>query len=140
MIAAGNNVLAGGANGSVGDTVSYANANNPNSGAGVMVNLAITSAQSTTIAGIDTFTGFENVIGSAFDDTLTGTSGKNVLTGGGGNDTLTGGAGADTFVFNPDSGTDVITDFNPSQEFDSVQLVRRLLGRHDWCCDPTSRG
>ena len=72
---AGNNVLAGGLNGAVGDTVSYAHA-----AAGVTVNLATTSAQNTVGAGSDTLTGFENLTGSEFNDTLTGTAAANVLT------------------------------------------------------------
>ncbi len=91
---AGNNVLAGG----VGiDTVSYANAASgavPN-GLGVTVNLSVTTAQNTIRAGTDTLSGFENLTGSAFNDTLTGTSAANVLTGLGGNDALNGGAGGD---------------------------------------------
>src|SRR5262245_15124455 len=86
----GNNVLIGG-NGS--DTVSYAHA-----AAGVVVSLAITSAQNTVGAGIDTLSRFENLTGSQFDDTLTGNSGANVLIGLGGNDVLVGGSGADTMV------------------------------------------
>ena len=89
----GNNVLAGGMNGVAGDTVSYANAL-----AGVSVNLATTSAQNTGGAGTDTLSGFENLTGSAFNDTLTGNSGANVLSGLAGNDTLNGGAGADTMI------------------------------------------
>ena len=57
-----------------------------------------------------------NVIGSAFDDNLSGDKGNNVITGGAGADTLTGLAGADTFVYNSvmDSTltkSDTITDF-----------------------------
>ena len=113
----GNNVLEGGLGndfmaGGLGiDTVSYASA-----GSGVTVSLAITSAQNTGGAGIDTLSGFENLTGSAFNDTLTGNSVNNVLDGGGGTDTIsyasatssvtvnmatglaTGGAGTDTFV------------------------------------------
>ncbi len=84
----GNNNLAGG----LGiDTVSYANAL-----AGVTVNLATTTAQNTIGAGSDTLTGFENVTGSNFNDTLTGTTANNVLRGRAGNDTLNGGTGLDT--------------------------------------------
>ncbi len=107
---AGNNVLAGG----VGiDTVSYANAASgavPN-GLGVTVNLSVTTAQNTIRAGTDTLSGFENLTGSAFNDTLTGTSAANVLTGLGGNDRLTGAGGDDTFRFNANFGHDTITDF-----------------------------
>ena len=52
--------------------------------------------QNTVGAGVDTLTGIENLIGSAFNDTLTGDAGNNVLTGGAGNDMLLGGAGDDT--------------------------------------------
>jgi len=38
----------------------------------------------------------ENLIGTDFDDSLTGDAGDNVLTGGLGNDTLDGGEGIDT--------------------------------------------
>ncbi|MDQ2953861.1 MAG: M10 family metallopeptidase C-terminal domain-containing protein, partial [Pseudomonadota bacterium] len=117
---AGNNVLAGGTNGAAGDTASYEHAT-----AGVTVNLAATSAQNTVGAGSDTLTGFDNITGSAFNDTLYGTIGVNTIaggnggdkiTGGGGADILTGGQGADKFVFTaltdsaPSAG-DVITDF-----------------------------
>ena len=107
---AGNNVLAGGLGT---DTVSYAHAASGAGGVGVTVNLAVTSAQNTVTAGTDTLSGFENVTGSEFNDTLTGTAGANVLTGLGGNDSLTGGGGNDTFVFAPGFGKDTITDFTP---------------------------
>jgi serralysin len=84
-----NNVIIGGLgndklNGGAGiDTASYAGA-----GAGVTVNLGLTSAQNTVGAGTDTLLSFENLTGSSFNDTLTGTSGNNVLTGGSGTDTV----------------------------------------------------
>ncbi|WP_315760402.1 M10 family metallopeptidase C-terminal domain-containing protein [Sphingomonas sp. Y38-1Y] len=74
--------------------------------------------------------GFENIIGSAFNDTLTGNVQNNVLMGGAGNDvldgflgndtldggagndTLTGGIGNDIFKFGEANGAyDTITDF-----------------------------
>ena len=85
-----NNVLSGGAGT---DTVSYENA-----GAAVTVSLATTAAQNTGGAGTDTLSAFENLTGSAFNDTLTGSTAANVLMGLGGDDTLNGGAGADTLV------------------------------------------
>lgn len=45
---------------------------------------------------IDRITGVENIIGSAFDDTLEGDRLANVILGGAGNDTLNGSAGDDT--------------------------------------------
>ena len=84
----GDNILTG----SLGiDTLSYEHAF-----AGVTVNLAITSGQNTVGAGTDTLSGFENLMGSAFNDILTGNTGNNILVGQTGNDTLSGGLGADT--------------------------------------------
>ena len=82
------------------DTVSYAHA-----AAGVTVSLARTTAQNTGGAGSDTLSGFENLTGSHFDNSLTGSStantilsfeGNDVLAGLGGADILDGGAGNDT--------------------------------------------
>jgi Ca2+-binding RTX toxin-like protein len=84
---AGANVLNGGAGI---NTVSYEHAT-----AGVTVNLETTAAQNTGGAGSDTLLHFQNLIGSAFNDTLTGTTGANTITGGAGNDTIKGGGGAD---------------------------------------------
>ena len=101
---AGDNVIDGGKgddllDGGAGrDTASYAAATG-----GVIVSLAVTGAQATG-EGNDTLTGFENVIGSAFNDTLTGDGGDNVLTGGAGNDVLDGGAGSDTASYATASG------------------------------------
>ena len=94
-------------------------------GAAVTVSLATTAAQNTGGAGTDTLLSFDNLMGSAFNDTLTGSTAANVLMGLAGNDTLvggsgadilTGGLGADRFVFSAlaDSapGTqDFVTDF-----------------------------
>ncbi|WP_373506098.1 calcium-binding protein [Aestuariivirga sp.] len=68
----------------------------------------------------------ENLVGSAFNDKLTGNSivntfaggqGNDVLNGRDGNDRLTGNAGKDKFVFdsvlNPLTNIDVISDFDP---------------------------
>ncbi|NGN45364.1 calcium-binding protein, partial [Mesorhizobium sp. CGMCC 1.15528] len=64
--------------------------------AGVIVNLDTGTGSGGHAEG-DTLTGIENLIGSAFDDTLTGTdTDANILTGGAGNDVLAGLGGADT--------------------------------------------
>ncbi|KAF0189654.1 MAG: hemolysin-type calcium-binding [Desulfobulbaceae bacterium] len=95
----GNDVLIGG----VGtDTVSYANAP-----AGVTVSLAIATAQTTGGAGSDTLSGFENLLGSAYNDILTGDGSANIITGGSGDDMLIGGAGADSL--NGGLGTDTVS-------------------------------
>jgi Ca2+-binding RTX toxin-like protein len=87
----GNDILIGGTNGPVGDTLSYADDTG-----GVTVNLSTTKAQNTGSEGVDTASGFENLLGGSGNDTLTGNSLANVIDGGSGNDTLTGGGGNDT--------------------------------------------
>jgi CSLREA domain-containing protein len=72
------------------DTLSYIQGTT-----GVQVSLATLTAQNTVGAGTDTISGVENLVGSSFNDTLTGDSGANRISGGDGNDILTGGAGAD---------------------------------------------
>lgn len=85
---------------------------------GVSVNLA-TGVVSGDALG-DTISGFENVWGSLFADTLIGDGGGNwlyglwgddSLEGGAGDDTLEGGAGDDLFVFSRAHGNDTISDF-----------------------------
>ena len=70
-----------------------------------------------TILGIDNPSGG---IGELADDNsrdqLFGGAGDDLLVGDGGNDDLTGGSGADVFFFRADSGTDTVTDFDPSQD------------------------
>lgn len=46
----------------------------------------------------DILAGFENAVGSSFDDHLIGNAQANELSGGAGNDTLTGGGGADRLI------------------------------------------
>ncbi len=76
------------------DTVAYRNA-----ASAVTVSLAIQNGttQNTVGAGHDSLTSFENLTGSAFNDTLTGSVGANIIDGGAGADTMTGGAGDDTY-------------------------------------------
>jgi len=83
------------------DTLRYADA-----AARIYVSLAITTAQATVGAGIDTISGFENLVGSAYNDQLTGDSGVNIITGGAGNDLIAGGAGHDSLQ--GEDGTDTI--------------------------------
>ena len=87
----------------------------------------------TVIAGgiaYDSLYSVENIIGTAFDDKisgdgadnyfrgmkgddkLSGGAGGDLLNGGAGNDRLTGGADADIFQFTGRFGNDVVTDFN----------------------------
>jgi len=110
----GNDTLDGGAgndtlNGGDGiDTARY-----DTHSAGVRVSLAETGEQevNSDSGEKDTLTSIENLMGSDFNDILTGNSGANTLDGGAGADTLTGGGGNDTFKFETGFGADTITDF-----------------------------
>ena len=120
----GDDILAGGAGA---DTLSFTT-----SSMGLTVDLS--QATIATPTGTDTVAGFENLIGTRFDDVLSGSSGGNeirggagddtlhgaggadVLAGGAGEDTLAGGAGGDRFQFVRGDGDDVVTDFDPAQD------------------------
>jgi len=84
------------------DTVSYAG-----SSAGVTINLSDNTASGGDAEG-DVISEFENILGSSFDDTLTGDAGANVLDGGAGDDRMEGGGGDDTYVV--DSRGDVVVE------------------------------
>jgi Ca2+-binding RTX toxin-like protein len=125
---AGNEVLDGGAGN---NTASYALAES-----GVTVSTAQLGQQHTGGAGIDTLINIQNLIGSDYDDHLTGDYeanvingglGNDVLVGGLGNDTLTGGGGHDTFKWLAgDSGHDLVTDFSIGA--DTLDLSKLLQG------------
>lgn len=90
-------------NGSTGfDTASYSTA-----AAAVTVNLGLATQQNTVSAGLDTLVSVEKLIGSNFNDTLTGSATANMLMGGLGNDTLRGMAGND--IIDGGAGNDTIT-------------------------------
>jgi len=66
------------------------------------VELTLVAGETVTLRAGDVdakLTGFENVVGSAEDDTITGDSGDNVIEGGEGDDILDGGAGVDTLSY-----------------------------------------
>ncbi|HJZ34030.1 MAG TPA: hypothetical protein VKF35_23130 [Hyphomicrobiaceae bacterium] len=107
------------------DTASYAEAAN-----GVTVDLALAGPQNTG-EGSDTLIGIENLTGSAFGDTLKGTSGDNVLIGGAGDDMLfgrggfnrlDGGDGIDT-VFYVDATAGVQVNLTPNAAFNPDVLI-----------------
>ncbi|WP_260473400.1 MULTISPECIES: cadherin domain-containing protein [Stenotrophomonas] len=84
---AGADTLSGGAGV---DTLTYASAT-----AGIVLNLA-TGTHGGAAAGDVLEDAFERVIGSGFDDVITGGAGDDYIEGGAGNDKLYGGAGNDT--------------------------------------------
>ena len=98
--AGGNDQMNGGAGGdflsggSGADRAVYANA-----ATAVVVNLSNAAVNTGEAAG-DTYSSIENITGSAFNDTLTGTNGGNSILGGNGNDTLSGLGGIDSLFGN----------------------------------------
>lgn len=99
----------------------------------------------------DRYLGFEEVIGSAFDDeigganlaeTLFGGDGDDILWGASGYDTLTGGAGSDVFDFNTATeigkavrARDVITDFDAAEDridLSGIDANTRVTGNQDF--------
>jgi len=126
----GNDKINGGAGS---DTASYADA----IGA-VTVDLRIKTAQTVGGgSGIDTLTSIENVEGSKFNDTLTGTNGVNtIILSDGGNDVVLAGDGDDTIVMggaltaadkiNGGAGTDKVTldgDYAAGVTFLSTTMI-----------------
>ena len=89
--AAGDNILDGGAGN--GDTLDY----NAAPGA-VTVDLSANLATENGFGGQDQLLNVENILGSDFDDILTGDGATNVINGGPGADTMTGGNGNDAYV------------------------------------------
>lgn len=97
---AGIDILAGGTGS---DTVSYAGA--PDTGSndtGVTIDLSkqdgIVAQAGDSDEDDDVLLGFENIIGSYYDDKLTGDSANNIIEGGGGADDMDGGAGTGDIV------------------------------------------
>lgn len=93
-------------------------------------------------AGVDRLSGGagkDRISGGSGGDTLSGNDGNDTLDGGGGNDTLTGGKGADRFVFAPNGGQDVITDWTDGSdvldltewEFGAFREVRQVAQEVD---------
>jgi Ca2+-binding RTX toxin-like protein len=115
----GDNILIGGGGN---DTVSYATATSS-----VTVSLA-SSSQNTGGGGFDTLSGFQNIIGSAHEDTLTGTGGNNILNDGDAVgstlvNTLIGGGGTDIYYVNS-TNTSIINTFGVnSAVFSSVSFT-----------------
>src|SRR5262249_40688389 len=82
--------------------------------------------------GIDVYTGFEDLDGGAYNDTLTGDDNSNFLQGRGGNDSLSGGDGDD--YLRGGSGNDTIdggAGFNRTDYFNATGGVHVDLTKQD---------
>lgn len=85
-----------------GNTLSYAD--DTVTGTGVIVNLGLTTPQSTGHGTLTLPTGsFGQLVGSSGDDTLTANNAGDTINGGAGNNVLTGGSGNDFFYVTVDS-------------------------------------
>lgn len=135
----GADVLAGG---SGVDTASYRMAL-------AAVRADLTKVQTLSAAGEatgDSFSGIENLAGSAYADQLWGNAGANTLWGGAGadllrgragNDQLYGGAGADRFIFATGDDLDILRDFQNNGDticlsgLTGITSVAKALARAD---------
>ena len=86
-------------------------------------------------SGSLSLSGFEGLVGSAWNDSLAGNAGNNRIIGGAGDDTLSGGGGADAFVFSQGDGSDTISDFSAGDDvidvsgptgFDTYQSIVQI--------------
>ncbi|MEG1053870.1 MAG: calcium-binding protein, partial [Janthinobacterium sp.] len=130
---AGGNVLRGGG---AGNSLSYAT-----STTGVTAAFAPVGGPMTARAGSDVLANFNAVIGSKFDDVLTGNELKNILLGGLGNDTLQGGKGDDalagtlgndTYIFARGDGADTISEADEAGSRDVVSFLAGVSAEQLW--------
>lgn len=121
---AGDDILSGGLGN---DTLAYVSATSA-----ITIDLSLTTSQKAGGSGIDTISGFEDIGGSNYADTITGSSADNWIYGRGGADTLTGGLGADTFYFDAQSigSVDNILDFSVT-DGDKLDITNLLFGYDD---------
>ena len=130
---AGGNVLDGGG---AGNSLSYATSTR-----GVTAAFAPVGGPMTARAGSDVLANFNAVIGSKFDDVLTGNELKNILLGGLGNDTLQGGKGDDalagtlgndTYIFARGDGADTISEADEAGSRDVVSFLAGVSAEQLW--------
>ncbi|MEW6550984.1 MAG: hypothetical protein AB1389_02545 [Campylobacterota bacterium] len=95
------------------DTVSYNQLVSSNAGAGVIVDLIAGTA---TGSGNDTLVNIENIEGSTFRDTLSGSNIANIILGGAGNDTIDGKSGDDSLY--GEAGNDTVRSGDGSNYID----------------------
>lgn len=112
------------------DTVDYSGATNA-------VTVSLWEYKSSGADGTDSLTGIEEVIGSAYADSLTGDSANNTFTGGGGDDNLDGGNGLDFALYSSPKSSFTVVQYGiktlligsaaGSEGSDSLIRVERLM-------------
>jgi Ca2+-binding RTX toxin-like protein len=87
-------------------------------------------------AGNDTLISIENIIGSSFADTITGSSAANILNGGAGNDSIFGGLGNDLIIGG--AGKDTLLGEADADTFSFASFADSLLANYDVIGDFTN--
>ncbi|MDC8757865.1 beta strand repeat-containing protein [Janthinobacterium fluminis] len=130
---AGGNVLDGAGTGN--------SANYAGSATGVTATIAAVNGPLTARAGSDVLANFASVVGSKFNDVLTGNEIRNALVGGLGNDILQGGKGDDlligalgddTYLFARGDGADTISDVDEASSHDVVSFLAGVNAEQLW--------
>ena len=123
----GSDTLRGGSGG--GDTVSYRNSNSS-----VTIDLSAANTLDRGRKGHaqgDDLDGFENIIGSAYDDILTGNDQANVIEGLAGADKLDGGTGADTLSYaGSNAGVTIDLNLGTGDFDDDFNTINAASGGH----------
>src|SRR5262249_30574192 len=70
--------------------------------------------------------GDDNILGTDYDNVLTGNAGDDTLNGGLGNDTLDGGSGNDRYVYTGAWGSDSISDSSRTDTVDLSAITNNL--------------
>ncbi|MBK6296084.1 MAG: hypothetical protein IPF55_18945 [Rhodoferax sp.] len=112
------------------DTVDY-------SGAASAVTVSLWEYKSSGADGTDSLTGIEEIVGSAYADSLTGDAANNTFTGGGGDDNLDGGNGLDFALYSSPKSSFTVVQYGiktlligsgaGSEGSDSLIRVERLV-------------
>ncbi len=98
------------------------------------VSVDLVTGQATEGGGdIDTLTGIESILGSAYADTISGDSANNSIYGSQSNDTLSGRGGSDTYMFYRGDGQDTVHNDDTDQEsVDRLTFDATVENDHLW--------
>lgn len=122
----GNDTLAGGA----GDDILEGNAGDDSMTGGAGRDKLLGGMGKDTLVGGDDE---DELQGGDGEDVIDAGAGHDMIEGGKGNDTITGGSGADAFIVSPDSGHDVVLDFEATGEaqgaFDHIAFMDIMPGQ-----------
>lgn len=81
---------------------------------------------------LDGGAGSDRLEGGAGNDTIIAVDGGDIIIGGTGNDTLFGGIGSDVYIFDRQSGSDTIHNFDPLNSTDFLQTSDDVNPRNTW--------